>query len=199
MSARASTAVALALLACRAEPFAPPAAASTGAEAAGGAGAPCPGPDRGANACAPVPGAGAAPAPAPRSASEVLRSASAVENGSRLALATAGENVVAAGATFEVELSMRADDARLVLLDARDALVPATATREVGAATLLTLAPAAPLAPGSRYALRVDGAVAREFHDAGGRAFSPLTHPLLVAGTTPSPPEPRSKPKRRGR
>ena len=71
-------------------------------------------------------------------------------------------------ATFEVELSARAVDARLVLVDAREDLVAATGAREVSAGTRLTLAPAAPLVPGSRYALRLDGAAGRELHDDGG-------------------------------
>jgi hypothetical protein len=120
----------------------------------------------------------------------VLRSAAAIETTQRLALLPGAEVVVDPGATFEVELSARAPDARLVLVDGRDDLVPASATRELAAGTRLTLAPAAPLVPGSRYALRVDGASSRELHDEAGRAFSPLTLPILAAGTPP-PPEPK--------
>jgi hypothetical protein len=95
--------------------------------------------------------------------------------------------VVDPASTFEVEIAARLHDARLVLLDAADAHVAAGDVREVGSATRLTLAPAAPLVPGSRYVLRVDGAARRETHDAEGRAFAPLAFPLLAAGTPPTP------------
>jgi hypothetical protein len=80
-------------------------------------------------------------------------------------------------------------------VDARDDLVPASATREVSAGTKLTLSPAAPLVPGSRYALRLDGASDRDLHDDAGRVFSAVSLPLLAAGSPP-PPEPK-KPARR--
>jgi hypothetical protein len=106
------------------------------------------------------------------------------------------EVVVAPAATFEVELSTRAPDARLVLVDAREDLVPASATRELAAGTKLTLTPAAPLVPGSHYALRLDGASRRELHDEAGRPFSAVSLPLLAAGSPP-PPEPKKPAKRR--
>ncbi len=140
-----------------------------------------------------------APAPPTPSAAAIIRSATAVEPSGRTALAAGVDTVVDPAATFEIDLSGRSADARLVLLDGRDALVAATSAREVGpASTRLTLAPAAPLSPGSRYVLRVDGAATRELHDAGGRAYEPVAHPLLVAGTPP-PPEPKKPPKRRRR
>lgn len=134
--------------------------------------------------------------PAASSGAEILRSAIAVEAAARLPLRPGTEVVVDPSATFEVELSTRASDARLVLVDARDDLVPASATREIGPSTRLTLAPAAPLVPGSRYVLRLDGASDRELHDDGGRAFSAVTLPLLAAG---SPPPPEKKPGRKKR
>jgi hypothetical protein len=130
----------------------------------------------------------AAPPPTPGEA--ILRSAIAIEPSQRILLAPGAETVVDPGATFEVELSARSADARLVLVDARDDILPATGSREVGSSTRLTLAPAAPLVPGSRYALRLDGASDRELHDAAGRAFAPLSLPLLAAGEPP-PPEPK--------
>lgn len=156
-------------------------------------------------------GAAAVPAAAPAAAaaapprapslpgSSILRGAVAVEPARRLALAPGAETVVHPAATFEVELSARAADARLVLVDARDDLVPATATRELGAGTRLTLAPAAPLVPASRYALRIDGASDRELHDDAGRAFSPVTLPILAAGSPPPPAAKKQKPVRRKR
>jgi hypothetical protein len=140
-----------------------------------------------------------APLPPPPSASAILRSAAALEPSQRVPLAPGAEVVVDPSSTFEVELSARVPDARLALADARDDLVPASGTRELAQGTRLTLAPAAPLVPGSRYALRVDGAAARDLHDEAGRAFAPLSLPILVAGTPPppEPPKPARQRKRR--
>ncbi len=82
-----------------------------------------------------------------------------------------------------------------MLVDVREDLVSATGTRELGEGTRLTLVPAAQLTPGSRYALRLDGAADRELHDEAGRAFGPVTLPILAAGIPP-PPEPK-KPARK--
>jgi hypothetical protein len=110
-----------------------------------------------------------------------------------------GETTVDPAATFRVQLSAPCRDARLELLDASDALLPAASTREVVAgATKLTLAPSAPLAPGAHLQLRLDGAVTREWHDATGRAFHPLVLKLVVAGAPP-PPEPSDTPRARRR
>jgi hypothetical protein len=139
-----------------------------------------------------------APSPAPPpipSAAALLRSAVAVEPAQRIALVPGGEVVVDSGATFEIELSARLPDAVLALVDGRDDLVASTSSRELAAGTRLTLSPAAPLVPGSRYVLRIDGASQRDLHDEAGRAFAPLTLPILVAGSPP-PPEPK-KPARR--
>ncbi|HET7824773.1 MAG TPA: hypothetical protein VFK90_05550 [Anaeromyxobacter sp.] len=122
-----------------------------------------------------------------------LSRAVVVEPSGSSALSPASETVVDPGSTFQVELGVRIPDARLVLLDAADAHVPARSTHEVGDKTQLALAPAQPLAPGSRYVLRVEGATSRELRD-GDRAWAPLSFPLLTAGTPP-PPEPKKKPK----
>jgi hypothetical protein len=140
---------------------------------------------------------GAAARPAATAATAILRAAVAVEPAARLPLVAGSEVVVHPAATFEVELAARTPDARLVLVDAREDLVPASGTRELAAGTHLTLAPTAPLVPGSRYALRLDGAPDRDLHDESGRAFSPVTLPLLAAGTPPAP-EPK-KPVRKRR
>jgi len=147
---------------------------------------------------APSPALATTATPPAASAATLLRSAVAVETAARVALAPGSEAVVDPGATFELELSARSPDARLTLVDARDDVVPSTGARELATDTRLTVVPGAPLVPGSRYALRLDGAVERELHDAGGRAYSPLTLPILVAGTPP-PPEQRAKPKRKRR
>jgi hypothetical protein len=143
-----------------------------------------------------VTGTTAVPAAPPATA--LLRSAVALEPSARVPLAPGTEVVVDPHATFEVELSARSPDARLALVDAREDVVPATGARELSSVTRLTVVPAAPLVPGSRYALRLDGATERELHDAAGRPFAPLTLPILVAGTPP-PPEPKAKKGKRAR
>lgn len=149
-------------------------------------------------AAPPTPVSTSAPSRPPSSPGiAILRSAAAVEPAARLPLTPGVEAVVHPAATFEVELSARSSDARLVLVDARDDLVPASSTREVSAATRLTLAPSAPLTPGSRYVLRLDGVAHRDLHDDAGRAFSAVSLPLLVAGSPP--PAEQKKPARRKR
>ena len=145
-----------------------------------------------------TPPAPAPPAP-PAPAASLLRSAVAVEPTQRVALAAGAEVVVDPRSTFEVELSARAADARLLLVDARQDAVPASGGRELSAGTRLTVAPSVPLVPGSRYALRIDGAVGREIHDEAGRAYSPLTLAILVSGTPPPPEPKRPAPKKRRR
>ncbi len=140
-----------------------------------------------------------APAPAPPpTPAPTVRSAISREPAGTTALSATAETVVDPASTFEVDLADRLPDARVVLVDAADAHVAAKDVREVGATTRLTLAPEAPLRPGSRYLLRVDGASVREMHDADGRAFAPVGFPVLVAGTPP-PPEPKAPPKRKHR
>jgi hypothetical protein len=145
-----------------------------------------------------APPAAAPPPSPPTPATEILRGATAIEPTQRIPLAPGAEVVVDPQATFEVELSARVADARILLVDARDDMVPAAGSRELSAGTRLTLAPSAPLVPGSRYALRIDGAAERELHDQAGRAFSPLTLPILAAGTPP-PPEPKRPPRKKKR
>jgi len=126
-----------------------------------------------------------------------VRAVASIEPGGRVALQLGAEpSVVDAAARFEVELAGTLSDARLVLLDSQDAIVPATGSREVGQATRLVLAPSAPLTPASRYVLRVDGAATREVHDGQGRAYAPLALAVIVAGDPP-PPEPKAKAKHR--
>lgn len=163
---------------------------------------------------APAPGSAAAPgtaAPAgasttslpppaqPASVTTVLREVVALEpGGATLPLALQGDTVVDPGARFRVVLSISSPDARVLLLDAKDALVAAEGAHEVGQTTRLTLTPSAPLTPGRRYLLRVDGASTRELHDASGKAFGPAAVQILVAGEPP-PPEPKEQPTRRKR
>jgi hypothetical protein len=141
----------------------------------------------------------AAPAPQqPAPVTTLVRAALALEpSGARLPLGSGEETVVDAGATFRIEIAGALPDARLVLLDAADAIVPASGTREVGAASTFTLAPSAPLVPGSRYALRLDGARTRELHDGSGRAFAPLSLAILVAGEPPPKAEAKAPTKKK--
>ena len=131
-------------------------------------------------------------------ATAILRSAAALEPAARVPLTPGGEVVVHPAATFELDLSARVADARLVLVDARDDLVAASGSRELAAGTRLTLAPATPLVPGSRYVLRLDGVTDRELHDDAGRAFSAVSLPLLAAGSPP-PPQPKKPARKRRR
>jgi hypothetical protein len=138
------------------------------------------------------------PAPAPAAPASILplvRSAAAVETAGPAPLVSDGEAVVDPAASFEIELGAAVPEVRLVLLDAQDAHVAAESARELGATTRLTLVPAAPLAPGARYVLRIEGLSTRDLRDAEDRAYAPHSFALLVAGT-PLPPEPK-KPRRR--
>jgi len=112
-------------------------------------------------------------------------------------LAARGETAVEPRAIFRVELQVPLADARLSLLDAGDALVASAGTREIGAATILTLTPAVALPAGARYRLRVDGAASRELQAADGRRFAPVEWPVVVAGEPPAKKSPPSKAKRR--
>lgn len=132
------------------------------------------------------------PLPAP------LASAEAVEpSGGRVPLSPTTEPIVEPASGFRVVLPGRSDDARLSLLDAADALVPASATREVGAQTVLTVTPRAPLTPAARYLLRLDGARERDLHDTAGRSAAPVELHFVVAGTPPEPPKKALKKRRR--
>lgn len=133
----------------------------------------------------------------------MLGEAVALESGgATLPLKVEAETVIDPGARFRVVLTVVSDDARLLLLDANDAVVAGEGAHELGQATTLTLAPSAPLVAGRRYTLRIDGASTRELHGASGKAFTPAWFKILVAGTPP-PPEPKEKPatrrKRRSR
>ena len=108
-------------------------------------------------------------------------------------------DLVDPAATFEVRLGVLARGARLVLLDARDTLVPSSADSEVGpSASRFTLTPMEPLVPGGRYVLRLEGLESRPVKSDGGRAFEPLVV-LLQATGEPPPAPPKKAKKKRGR
>ena len=143
--------------------------------------------------------AAATPAKPPPAPAPGIRSAVAREPSGVTPLSAGAETVVDPASTFEIELVPRLADARIVLVDAAEAHVAAKDVRELSGSTRLTLAPEAPLVPGSRYVLRADGATQREMHDAGGRAFAPVGFTILAAGTPPPPEAKKPKKKRRAR
>ena len=106
--------------------------------------------------------------------------------------------IVDAGSTFEVRLPFAARDARLVLLDSRDSMVPSSADAEVGATSRFTLVPLEPLLPGSRHVLRLEGLESRLVKSDDGRSFEPLAAPFQVAGEPPPTPPKKVKKKRAG-
>ena len=106
--------------------------------------------------------------------------------------------VVDPGSTFEVRLPFAARGARLVLLDARDAMVPSSSDVQIGATSRFTLVPLEPLQPGSRHVLRLEGLESRLVISGDGRSFEPLVAPLRVAGEPPPAPPKKAKKKRGG-
>jgi hypothetical protein len=150
---------------------------------------------------APAPEPAAPPAeaePAPQAAAAPVREAAALQPGGVVAaLAAEGETRIDPSATFRLALSGPSHDARLTLLDASNAAVPAIAKGEIGEDTVLTLEPSVPLAPGGRYQLRLDGAVTRDFH-LGEQGHAPVAYALKVIGE-PSPPPKAARPAHRGK
>lgn len=135
--------------------------------------------------------------PATPDAGAAIQEAVALLPGEAVAsLAPAVETLIDPDATFRVVLAGASQDARLLLLDASGAAVPGAETRDVGAATVLTLTPAAALVPAGRYQLRLDGVLGRELH-VGSQAYAPARWELRVAGDPPPPPAPVKK--KRGR
>jgi hypothetical protein len=106
--------------------------------------------------------------------------------------------VVDPGSTFEVRLPFAARGARLVLLDARDAMVPSSSDAQVGATSRFTLVPLEPLVSGSRHVLRLEGLESRLVISGDGRSFEPLVAPFWVAGEPPPAPPRKAKKKRGG-
>jgi hypothetical protein len=141
----------------------------------------------------------APPAAAPVAPASPVREAAALQPGEVVAaLAPEGETRIDPSATFRVSLSGPSHDARLTLLDAADAAVPALSRGEIGDATALTLEPSVPLAPGGRYQLRLDGAVTRDFH-LGDQGHAPVAWALKVVGEPPPPPPRAARPSARGK
>jgi hypothetical protein len=112
--------------------------------------------------------------------------ASALGSTGEVALVPQVPSVIDPAAAFRVEIGARLDDARLVLLDEQEALVPTQGTVELGAVTRFTLKPDQPLRPGSSYTLRLDGAAIREIHGENG-PYAPVSFQLKTTGERPPP------------
>ncbi len=97
--------------------------------------------------------------------------------------------------SFEVRIGVPLRSARLVLLDAQDAMVPSVSDIEVGVETVITLVPDEVLRPGSTYLLRVEGLSGRLLPSDGGKSFEATGFPLQTTGTAP----PRGAPKKSGK
>jgi hypothetical protein len=126
-----------------------------------------------------------------------IRVAEARTPGGSVALSPAGTTEVPGGSAFEVSVGARVDEARLQLLDARDAAVPASGTTVIDAETRFTLAPDEPLRPGE-YVLRLEGLRSAPPRTADGTAFAPAAWRVSVAGTASAQPA-RRKAKRPSR
>ena len=98
-----------------------------------------------------------------------------------------GVTTIDPGAAFELTVPVHLADGRLALHDEADAMVASTGTTELGENTSrYRLVPDEPLRPGSRYALRLDGAVTREPHGSDGRAYAPVVLQLQTSGERPA-------------
>jgi hypothetical protein len=128
-----------------------------------------------------------------------LTSAEARVGQASTALAAGAPTTVEPESTFEVRVSARLREARLVLLDAQDLLVPATVDSEMSeAGSRFTLLPQEPLRPGSAYLLRLEGIGGRVVRSATDGSYEPLVLPLRVSGSPPPRPPPKKAKKKRG-
>jgi len=105
---------------------------------------------------------------------------------------------VAPTSSYLVRIGVRVPEARLVLVDAQDSILPASGSTELGAATSFELAPADPLRPGATYVLRLEGLSGRLVRDSAGRLYEPVSFRVIAAGKAPEPARRRtSKPRPR--
>ena len=159
-----------------------------------------PRPPHDAGSTAPTGTAAIAPAPVspgPPPAMPLLAAEARVGDAA-IALAPGPASTVEPGSRFEVRIATRVRDARLVLLDAQDLLVPATVEAEIGASgSRFTLLPQEPLRPGGAYLLRLEGLDGRLVRSGADGSFEPLAIPLRVSGTPPSRPPPKKAKKKR--
>jgi hypothetical protein len=126
-----------------------------------------------------------------------LASAQALHAGTATPLSPGVTVAVEPASSFEIRIAAPARDARLVLLDAQDVLVPSTVEAELGSESSFLLQPLEPLRPGRTYLLRLEGLGARLVRSDGGRSFEPLLLPIQITGS-PQPRVPQKKaPKKR--
>ena len=137
-------------------------------------------------------------APADPAASRVvpllpLAGALASRPGGTTPLGPDGVADVDPSATFEVRVGARVPAARMLLLDAQDAIVASSSSTEIGPESVFRLSPAEPLRSGSSYVLRLEGLHSRAVLDADGHSYGPLSLRLRVTGDPPAAPGRRSR------
>jgi hypothetical protein len=187
---RAAVATPLLALAIACTPQPPPRRGADGGLAAEVAPVPAPGPE--AEAADGGPTGTGAPAVLPLLSAEAV-----LPDGSALPLSRDAVTAVDPSARFRLEVGARLSLARLSLLDGQDAMVPSDGTTEATATTRFTLAPSAPLRPGSSYTLRLEGAEGRLLMGQGGGTWEPVSLALRTTGAAPAPQ--RKAKRRRGR
>jgi hypothetical protein len=112
----------------------------------------------------------------------------AVVGGRDQPLARDGVTLIDPEAWFRVEVAAHLTDGRLALHDEQDAMVASSGTTEAGDGwTKYQLRPDDALRPGTTYVLRLDGAAAREAHDAAGKAYTPVVLKLKTTGERAAP------------
>jgi hypothetical protein len=206
---RAAIAALAAALACSRPETAPapssasavPASSTPAASGPPAAGAPEASPSAAVSAAVTPPPAPAKPSmPAASAPLDLpITSASAIAAGGDQPLARDAPTTIESASRFRVEVAVPLQDGRLALLDAAGAMVASAGHEEIGASwARYTIAPTAPLVPGSAYALRLDGAVDRSPRDAEGRVYAPAVWPLKTSGERPKP-EPKKQEKRKRR
>ncbi len=136
-------------------------------------------------------------APAPPPATLPVSSATSRVGETSTPIQPDGTDPVDPGSAFEVRSPVSVQAARLVLLDSRDAMVPATSESEIApSGSRFVLTPQEPLTPAGRYVLRLEGLESRLVRANDGRAFEPLVIPFRVAGEPPAAPPKKAKKKR---
>jgi hypothetical protein len=113
-------------------------------------------------------------------------------------LSREGITMVDPGVAFRLEVAAHLTDGRLSLHDEQDAMVASSGTTEAGDGwTRYELVPDEPLRAGSAYALRLEGAAAREAHDPAGKAYAPVVLKLRTTGVRPPAAKAKAKRSRR--
>jgi hypothetical protein len=146
----------------------------------------------------PTANAGSPPAGSRPGSPVPISAAVAVIAGHDQPLVPDGVTLIDPGAAFRVEVAAHLTDGRLALHDEQDAMVASSGTTEAGDGwTKYQLRPDEPLRPGSSYVLRLDGAAAREAHDAAGKAYAPFVLKLKTSGERTAPARKKHRRQRR--